>query len=319
MAYRDGLGQLNQQIASLRESIAVGRDNEAQLTTLGEARLGNEADLAELEDGCAKAERAVGRLERFGIVSLFFKVIGSHAKRLESRRDERNAAKDRRDAAAKSLATHLEAEEACSSLIASGTAAAVELARLRGEKEAWLAEHGGPVADELSGRIEAIRQIQGLRAEIEQATAAGRVAHEALAEVLRSLGSAKSWGTFDMLGGGLIATAVKHSKIGKARDELEVAQAAIANFQREAKEVELHLSAAVEIDSFSSFADYFFDGIFFDWAVQSKITRSQESVKDASSQVAKAIESLEHHGKEVSTRLGDAERQRAELVELWGS
>ena len=48
----------------------------------------------------------------------------------------------------------------------------------------------------------------------------------------------------------------------------------------------------VNIDGFLRFADYFFDGLFADWAVGDKISESQSSVQRVKSQIQSALNKL---------------------------
>ena len=56
--------------------------------------------------------------------------------------------------------------------------------------------------------------------EINEAIAAGHRALDALAEAADSLDSAKRWGIVDILGGGLITSVIKHSRLGDANHAL---------------------------------------------------------------------------------------------------
>ena len=66
--------------------------------------------------------------------------------------------------------------------------------------------------------------------EIDEAIAAGHRALDALAEAADSLDSAKRWGIVDILGGGLITSVIKHSRLGDANYELARAREEIRAF-----------------------------------------------------------------------------------------
>ena len=63
----------------------------------------------------------------------------------------------------------------------------------------------------------------------------------------------------------------------------------------------------VSIDGFLRFADYFFDGLFADWAVLDQIGRSQEQVRQTWTQIDGVLTRLE------ALRQA-AERERADLT-----
>ena len=120
-------------------------------------------------------------------------------------------------------------------------------------------------------------------------------ADEALACLRRAdsdLGSANNWGLFDIFGGGLIATAVKHGKINDSNDDLEQARRALRVFAQELGDVEGFVDARVEVDDFLHFADYFFDGLVADWLVQSKIGEARDQVRRATRQVEEIRQAL---------------------------
>ncbi len=117
--------------------------------------------------------------------------------------------------------------------------------------------------------------------EIREAVQAG---HEALGylEAARDcLDSAGNWGIVDMLGGGLISTFVKRSKMKDADELVQRARDALKRFQRELMDVENIPEFHIEMGDFLAFADYFFDGIVADWLVQSKINDARRRVDNA--------------------------------------
>lgn len=129
--------------------------------------------------------------------------------------------------------------------------------------------------------------------EIEQAKRAGQRALESLYDVQESLGSARNWGIFDLLGGGFLTDMMKHSKIKDAAFQMKNARERLLDFQRELKDVNLPLELRMEVGGFLSFADFFFDGLITDYLVQSRIGEAREQVEDAIYQVKHLLERLE--------------------------
>lgn len=129
--------------------------------------------------------------------------------------------------------------------------------------------------------------------EIEQAKRAGQRALESLYDVQESLGSARNWGIFDLLGGGFLTDMMKHSKIKDAAFQMENARERLLDFQRELKDVNLPLELRMEVGGFLSFADFFFDGLITDYLVQFRIGEAREQVEDAIYQVKHLLERLE--------------------------
>lgn len=129
--------------------------------------------------------------------------------------------------------------------------------------------------------------------EIREAVSAGRTAMQCLEEAKSYLSSAKGWGIWDMLGGGFFTNMVKHSKLNSATDCMERAKAELNRFKRELSDVQNIQGISIEIGSFLTFADFFFDGLVADWMVQNKIQDAQDQVEEALVQVKYLVEKLE--------------------------
>lgn len=117
--------------------------------------------------------------------------------------------------------------------------------------------------------------------EIRQAIDAGQEAIRALKQTKESLNSAKSWGIWDMIGGGLLSSAVKHSRLDKAQDQMEDAKRKLNRFRQELKDVSEFEDVQIETGSFLKFMDIFMDNMFADLAVQSKINKARAQVDSA--------------------------------------
>ena len=128
--------------------------------------------------------------------------------------------------------------------------------------------------------------------ELEEALSVGNRLFSCLSNVLESLDSAKGYGVWDMVGGGIIATAGKHSHLDTAQSMLEDAKELMKKFKKELSDIQVTLDSQVNIEGFSQFADFFFDGFLVDWFVQSKINRSIERISDARQQILKVLGQL---------------------------
>ena len=84
-----------------------------------------------------------------------------------------------------------------------------------------------------------------------------------------------------MLGGGFFSTMIKRSKMEDAAVLMEQAKQELQFFGRELQDIQVPLDLRMEIGSFLSFADFFFDGLVADYLVQSKIADAREQVEDA--------------------------------------
>ena len=131
------------------------------------------------------------------------------------------------------------------------------------------------------------------RREINEALLAVREALRYLNEAADCLNSAGNWGIVDLLGGGLLTTFIKRSKMKDADELVQQARSALKRFQKELTDVENIPEFRIETGDFLTFADYFFDGIVADWLVQSKINDSRRQVENAIIKVNYIMEQLE--------------------------
>ena len=127
---------------------------------------------------------------------------------------------------------------------------------------------------------------------MKEAMDAGERALTSLRNAQEKLNSAGNWGLFDMFGGGLFSTIMKRSKMDDAQQLMEAAKSDLKRFQRELKDVNIPLDLRMEVGSFLSFADFFFDGFVADYLVQSKISEAKEQVSDAIIRVEQILNEL---------------------------
>lgn len=137
-------------------------------------------------------------------------------------------------------------------------------------------------------------EISGKR-ELEQAETAGEKALWSLYIARDTLNSAKKWGMADLFGGGLITDFIKHSKIDTAEPQLAQAKKDLEAFEKELKDIHVTADLRMEIGSFLSFADFFFDGPVADYMVQSRVRNTLEEIDDAIFHVEALMEQIKNY------------------------
>ncbi|MEC1178199.1 hypothetical protein P9B03_06860 [Metasolibacillus meyeri] len=165
------------------------------------------------------------------------------------------------------------------------------------QKELWLMQHAPKQAAKLNDLLEQELHIKQLKKEIVEAQEAGKEARRALMDAVENLVKAKNYSTWDtFLGGGLIATAMKHEKLNYSEAYIHKAQMALQRFHNELLDVQnmQHKAFTVEVDGFVKFADYFFDDIFSAWSVHSKIATAIEQLSRVQDDVANTQLMLEN-------------------------
>ena len=128
--------------------------------------------------------------------------------------------------------------------------------------------------------------------EVNEAIQAAGQALRSLQQAKESLKSAGNWGIWDMLGGGLISTFVKHSKMEDVERLVQQARSDLKRLQKELMDVDTVAEFHIETGDFLSFADYFFDGLIADWLVQSRINEAKRQVDSAIQKVEEVLRRL---------------------------
>lgn len=128
--------------------------------------------------------------------------------------------------------------------------------------------------------------------EIREAITAGERALSSLYAAQNKLKSARGWGIFDMLGGGLLSDLMKHSRMNDASSYMEAARRDLEIFKRELADVSTSYNLRMDVDGFLTFADFFFDGLIADYLVQTKISQAREEVEEAIVKVSAILAEL---------------------------
>lgn len=246
----------------------------------------------ELENILQCEDKDVKKLESLSITSIFYSILGNKQQQLEKERQELLSARLKYDESCKT-AIALERElaaykDSLNSLI--GADCEYETALKR--KEQFILRSNDGNSQKLHQLMDNLAALEAQKKELKEAIRSGEAALIELGRVKNSLDSAEGWGAWDMMGGGLLATAAKHSHIDEAEEYVHHAKFALIRFQNELSDVDLEMNIDINIGSFETFADYFFDGLISDWVVQSRIGESLESVNHVANNVNRIIDSL---------------------------
>ena len=234
----------------------------------------------------------VDRLEGRSLTAFFYNVVGKMDEKLTQERQEAYAARVRYDAAARELAGAEEDLARCQAELEELDGCEERYAALLREKTQAVKAAGGAAAEQILRLEEREAYLESQERELGEASAAGQSALATADEILESLSSAEGWGTWDLIGGGLIADLAKHSKLDEAQAAVEYLQSQLRAFRTELADVTISADFQVNIDGFLRFADYVFDGIFADWAVLDRINQAQAQVEDTRAQICAVLDRL---------------------------
>jgi hypothetical protein len=256
----------------------------------------------------------VQKLEGNGITALFYNFLGTKEEKLDKERQEYLSAKLKYDACKNEISSlERELERLIDELIKIGDPE-IELNKLVEEKKKQLRQ----LSDSTCLKFEELMNGQYVeKKEISEAILSGEKALQGLTRAIDSLQNAQNWGTFDLFGGGIIATAVKHSKIDEAKNNIMEVQNNLNQFRRELSDTSLNSNQnlIVEMDAFTGFADYFFDNLITDWIVQSKINQSLDACRTMFGNISVLMERLRRSEAETTAKYQDYDKELLTYLE----
>ena len=309
------LYEIDQAIDALTAAQARRKQLDAQIEELHRQRGERQAKVDETAQSFRKEQDDVDKLEKGGVHAFLLTLIGHKEERLDKERREALAAKLQYDQARSDL-EYL--ENKLNGLIRERDGlrdAPEQLEALWTEKAELVKAMGGQTGARL---VELDRRLSGVthqQKEVQEALSAGKNAKRLLGQVQDDLDSARSWGTWDMLGGGLIATMAKYDRLDSAQSSIRAAQRALSDFRTELADVSQLQVPNIQIGEFATFADYFFDGIFSDWYVQSSIKTAQEGVSEVYMKLTDALCTLTDASQDLNDQQASLKREREELLD----
>lgn len=282
------------QLLELQMQIAEKEQIETKLLNLRSQRDSLESTVSILKCEKSVEDADVEKLEGGSLLGLILHLTGSYDKKLSKEQQEAYAATVKYDTAVSELeAVELDIRH-CEADLARIRSHEREYARLVQERKESLAQSDTPIGEEIRRLQDIISRETARKKEIQEAIDAGNRAKGIADQVGEHLSKASSWGTFDIWGGGLISDLAKHDHIDQAQHLIEALQIQLRRFNTELADINQRIDATpIVIDSFTKFADFFFDDIFSSISVRNKIDDSIGSLNQTRLQIERMLERLQ--------------------------
>ena len=299
----------------LQQKVARKPSLEAKLQELQNQRREFDREVISLRVTFRQEQEDVEKLEGRSLANYFFQVVGKLDEKLDQERKEAYATKVKLDAAERELAgIESDISEIQGQLNEIRVAEAQYMNELE-RKRATLRASGTTAADQIIEIEQRIAATEAQKREIKEAISAGYSARGTADRILSELNSADGWNTWDMFGGGGIITHVaKHSHLDSAQDLVSELQSKLRRFKTELADIQITANMQVNVDGFLRFADYFFDGLFADWAVGDRINQSMNSVSSTKSQISRTLDKLSSMEKAADSEISRLKLQLEELI-----
>ena len=143
-----------------------------------------------------------------------------------------------------------------------------------------------------------VRVSDSERREINEAIRAGERALDSLHEAKGKLDSARAWGIYDILGGGIISSAVKHHKMSDANEWVDRANDDLRRFAKELRDVDGE-GLQVDTGSLVTMLDIFCDNFFSDLMVQQKINDGRARIDSLIDKIEGVMWELKQRGNSI--------------------
>ena len=132
-----------------------------------------------------------------------------------------------------------------------------------------------------------------LLTEINEAIEVGRDAQMRLRRIQETLRSAKGWGIYDLLGGGLISGMIKRIRMEKAQQQIEELRGSLERFNSELKDVQVQCNTSAELSAWLNITDLVLDDPLSDWLSLSEIKDAKAEIDRTEKEVTALLARLE--------------------------
>lgn len=307
--------EFDTELKDLQERIARLRRNMVRLETLRGQEAEALADTERLRRVWSAEQKDVEDLGRLSFASIAAKLSGRGEERLEREEAEACAARMKYDAAERQLAEIRQEIAGCEAELRADQGCEVRFRQVLEEKREALKLENSAAAERIIALEERLAELQSRLRELEEARSAGEDVRRRLDQVLASLGSAENWGTWDVIGGGLLTDMMKYSRLDEAQHSMEQMQSALRRYRRELADVAALHIGDFRPDGFTWTLDVLFDNIFFDWSVLEQISNSRDRVEDLRRQVGRTQGQLNLEFNQVCRERDTVCRELDHLVE----
>ena len=254
------------------------------------------------------------RLEGHSLATFFYQVIGKMDEKLDKERQEAYAARVKYDVALHDLSSVDADLEQIQNRLARLSDCERQYQAALSEKIKSIKASAHPAAQQVAESESRIAALKVQKRELLEAINAGKTALHTVNEVLETLHNAEGWSTWDVMGGGLMADLAKYEELDDAQKQIEQLQVELRRFKTELADVEITADLQVTVDSFLKFADFFFDGLFADWAVLDHINQAQSRVENTKGQIKRVLALLKKMREDVDVQIADEKEKQEQLA-----
>ena len=306
--------QFDERLQQLQQQMSRRTQLSAKMESLGVQLEEQKQKVQQLQEAANSEQYDVTELESLSFASILARIGGNLEEKLNKEKKEAFAAAARYESARRELENIQADIRSLADELHGLETVEAEYKQILKEKQQALADGGDETAKEILELESRIAYLHSQKAELNEAYEAGSDAMDIVKSISGSLSSAGSWATWDLFGGGLLTDIIKHSHMNDAQKEIGNLQNALRRFRTELADVKIDDDLDFQMDGFTSFGDWFLDGIIFDWMALDHIHKSEAQIQNTWNQIAMAISKLQDLQEALDVELREVQEQLDQLT-----
>lgn len=266
-----------------------------------------------LHDQWQQEQYDVDRLNRLSWVSVFYTLLNRKEQQLSQEEAEAQQARLQYDAITDTLTTLQQQHDSQQTRLTSFSHVDTDYEQLTSTKRLVLNTGQRVGYEPYQNQLAVLTNSTLLMQELEEAHQAGLKALDEVTHLTKLLSQARTLGTWDLLGGSVLSSAMKYNKLDAVRDQSYRVTRQLQQFRAEYADLNRTFMADWQFDNGATrFVDIFFDNIFTDASVQSRISHAHETAQALENELITAIGTLKSETEQAVERA----RQEAEKLQL---
>lgn len=175
---------------------------------------------------------------------------------------------------------------------------------------------GDPRRSELSNLTDELARLSRELAAMQKALQLADAARQSLSDLRQKVGRASRWSTYDVFGGGMIATAIVHRRLDEAAEAAAEADYHLALLRTELADLHgtMPTFPLLAISERTKLVDMWADNIFTDMAVHDRIKQARQNVGHSLQVVQEVQEQLTSQVAQAQAGLTSIEAKRRDLL-----
>ena len=315
MATQTTSTKIKETILKIAELQAVKRHYNSTLDELDKVLVKKDS----IEDQMIKELEDINNLEKLGIKSIFYKVLGNKEEQLEKERQEYLQVTLQHKEVLNSIEILDFEKSVLQKKVSSIDDLSNELEGLKKQRESEILSKPSSLRNQLIVIHNKKDDLRKYEVELKEAFSIGNSTMKSLDTVLGYLKKAKDWGSRDMMtsrrGGGYVKS-MKHGAIDRAMNEVSRTKILLHNFSKELSDVGYsNQRLGLQVDNIARFPGIIFDNLISDWIVQNKIKGVLSTVSNLMDDVTLIMQSIQKDTKQGIEDLEKIEAEEDRLLE----